>query len=199
MNGGKRPVLFPYIHQYPPTAESLPDVIKESAFPGGVLPTPVDIPELCWICTSKRMRRKKDPLWMKHAPDKMKSFYRQSNIEPPSETKEARRHGQPAASGTNTPTDCERDPNTSQPHAIPADVVVPRSVFARKYSTGGHSCSKCGHVPSGNGVQEAASSDGVQEAASSDAPASAPAPAAAAAAAAAAVARGMIGPPQTKR
>jgi hypothetical protein len=150
MNGGKRPALFPYLHQYPPTAESLPAVIRESAFSSGVCPTPVDIPELGLIRTSKRMRRKKEPLWMKHAPDNLKLFLKPSEIEPPP-SNFSRGHGHSASSEANVPTDCKRDPNTSQPHATHAGVVVSRSVFARTYTNAGDSCSKCGHVRRSNG------------------------------------------------
>ena len=67
----KRPD-FPYIVEYPCTADLLPPIIQKAVYPDGVLPACVDIPELGLMLRDAKMRGRPKPVnteWLSHVPE----------------------------------------------------------------------------------------------------------------------------------
>ena len=81
IKGQPRHVDMPYLENYPCAAHELPKGIQDRAYPSGVLPIQVDIPELGIILGDNKMRgrRRVDamPEWLRHVPDEYKSLVMQ--------------------------------------------------------------------------------------------------------------------------
>jgi hypothetical protein len=78
LKASPRKSRLPYVEHYPCSASMLPTEIQESAYPDGVLPVDVNIPELAVILGDARMRgrssSKAAPAWLQHVPDEYKAL-----------------------------------------------------------------------------------------------------------------------------
>lgn len=83
---------IPYVEHYPASASLLPDDVRKLAFPGGELPTDLDIPDLDVILSGHKMRGREPkakhvPDWISGVPDEFKDAVLnvvQNTAQPPS-------------------------------------------------------------------------------------------------------------------
>ena len=72
MKGYHMPKDLPYIENFEPSANALPDVLKTRAYGDGPLPVEVHIPELDAILGNHKMRgRPRETKWLTHVPPEM--------------------------------------------------------------------------------------------------------------------------------
>jgi hypothetical protein len=70
IKSAKVPLDYPYIVEYPPSAQQLPADLIEKVYPDGNLPVDVAIPELDTILAGKKQRgRNAEPAWLQSVPE----------------------------------------------------------------------------------------------------------------------------------